>query len=198
MGDIEEGRTEVELNRIKKVVVVYGAAQTGKTTALCLLCEKLITKCPSKDMFALLKKGGKRRLSDMPRKKDGTYRDIRCAVRCKDNLGKEVLVGIGTAGDNGKTVIENFEFFSEAFTDKDSDCSSKYYDCVFIAIRKDNIREDSPLKALEQLESEGLNVLRPFKDAPNATKFPTKATLAQQEEFARNCRKCAEELETMI
>lgn len=40
----------MNLNRIKKVVVVNGDAGKGKTTALCMLCENLITKCPKMDL----------------------------------------------------------------------------------------------------------------------------------------------------
>lgn len=195
----------MNFNRFKKVVVVYGEAGTGKTTTLCMLCEKLIAKCLSHDRFVLQKKGHRGRLATVPKNKKGAYQDLLCAVHCKTQSGnneqasKEVMVGIGTAGDNWESVELAFMFFDSVFLEDE-------FACVIIAIRKQprkdglGVAEKSfPLMALERMESEGLlDVIRPFEDAPNATRLPSNASVAQKTAFVANCRNLAQNLETMI
>lgn len=83
----------MNLNRIKKVVVVYGDAGTGKTTALCMLCESLISRCLV-GWFVLQKKRDKNRLTTVPKNRRGAYQDVLCAVRRKNQSGKDVMVGM--------------------------------------------------------------------------------------------------------
>lgn len=194
----------MNINRIKKVVVVYGDAGTGKTTALCMLCESLIAKC-QQGRFVLQKKGHKTRLTAMPKNKNGAYQDVLCAVHCTKQSSndkpssQEVMVGIGTAGDNWESIEQAFMFFDSVFPEDE-------FACVFIAIRKQErldglgVAEKSfPLMALERMESEGgLRVVRPFEDAPNATRLPKNASAAQKAQFNANCRKLARNLKRMI
>ena len=195
----------MNFNRIKKVVVVYGDAGTGKTTALCMLCEKLIAKCLSQDRFVLRKKGHRGRLTTVPKNKKGAYQDVLCAVHCKtqstknEQSGKEVMVGIGTAGDNWESVEQAFMFFDSVFPEDE-------FAYAFIAIRKQprkdglGVAEKSfPLMALERMESDGqLNVLRPFENAPNAVRLPKNASAAQKAQFNANCQALAQKLVKMI
>ena len=118
----------MNLNRIKKVVVVYGDAGTGKTTALCMLCESLISRCP-RGQFVVQKKGNKNRLTSIPKNSSGAYRDVLCAVHCKNKSGKDVMVGIATAGDNWDSVEQAFMFFDSVFPEDE-------YAYLFIATRK--------------------------------------------------------------
>ena len=188
----------MNFNRIKKVVVVYGDAGTGKTTALCMLCESLISKCQG-GRFMLQKRGYKKRLNTVPKNSKGAYQDVLCAVHCKNKSGKDVMVGIGTAGDNWDSIEQAFMFFDSVFPEDE-------YAYVFIAIRKQprkdglGVAEKSfPLMALERKECDGLlNVIRPFESAPNAARLPTNASLAQKTTFDANCRALAQNLETMI
>lgn len=188
----------MNLKRIKKVVVVYGDKETGKTTALCMLCESLIAKC-RQGKFVLQQRGDKARLAVSPKNKNGNYQDVLCAVHCKDKTKKDVLVGICTAGDNWESVEQAFMFLDGVFSEDE-------FACVFIAIRKQGrldglgVAEKSfPLMALERKEYDGLlNVIRPFEKAPNRTKLPKVATLAQKKAFNENCRKLARRLKKMI
>lgn len=195
----------MNLNRIKKVVVVYGDAGTGKTTALCMLCEKLITKCLSQNGFVLQKKGHQGRLITVPKNKKGAYQDLLCAVHCKtqsgtnEQSGKEVMVGIGSAGDNWESVEQAFMFFDSVFPEDE-------FAYVFIAIRKQprkdglGVAEKSfPLMALERMERDGqLRVIRPFENAPNAARLTKNASAAQKAQFNANCQAHAKKLEAMI
>ena len=195
----------MDFNRIKKVVVVYGDAGTGKTTALCMLCENLIAKCMSQDRFVLRKKGHLREFATVPKNKKGRYQDLLCAVHCKTQLGKneqsckEIMVGIGTAGDNWESIEQAFMFFDSVFP-------ADEFAYVFIAIRKQprkdglGVAEKSfPLLALERMESVGrLNVIRPFENAPNAARLSKGATPTQVTSFTANCKKLAARLESMI
>lgn len=187
----------MHLNRIKKVVVVYGDAGTGKTTALCMLCESLIPKCPG-GQFVLQKKGYKNRLSTVPKNSRGAYQDVLCAVHCNGKSGKNVMVGIATAGDNWDSVEQAFMFFDSVFPEDE-------YAYVFIAIRKQprkdglGVAEKSfPLMALERKEYDcQLNVIRPFENAPNTTKLSRRAA-TQVATFNANCQLLAANLEMMI
>ena len=194
----------MNFNRIKKVVVAYGSQGTGKTTALCMLCENLIAKChPNK--FVLRQKGDKNRLKVMPKNNHGAYQDVLCAVHCTTQSGndkqssQEVMVGIGTAGDNWESVEQAFMFFDSVFPEDE-------FAYVFIAIRKQErldglgVAEKSfPLMALERMESVGgLDVIRPFENAPNLAKLPKGATLTQKKAFFASCRKLAKKLKRMI
>lgn len=194
----------MNFNRIKKVVVVYGSQGTGKTTALCMLCENLIIKChPNK--FVLRQKGDKNRLTVMPKNNHGAYQDVLCAVHCTKQSSndkqssQEVMVGIGTAGDNWESVEQAFMFFDSVFPEDE-------FAYVFIAIRKQErldglgVAEKSfPLMALERMESVGgLDVIRPFENAPNATRLPKNASAAQKAQFNANCQALARKLEKLI
>lgn len=185
--------------------MVYGDAGTGKTTAMCMLCENLIAKCLSQDRFVLQKKGHRGKLLTVPKNKKGAYQDLLCAVHCKTRSGKneksckEVMVGIGTAGDNWESIEQTFMFFDSVFPEDE-------FACVFIAIRK-QLRKDGlgvaaksfPFMALERMESVGrLNVIRPFENAPNAARLPKNATAAQKTQFNANCQVLAQKLEKMI
>lgn len=195
----------MNLNRIKKVVVVYGETGTGKTTALCMLCENLIAKCLSQDKFVLRKKGHRGRLTTVPKNKKGAYQDLLCAVHCttqsgkKEQSGKEVMVGIGSAGDNWESVEQVFMFFDSVFPEDE-------FAYVFIAIRKQPrkdglgvVEKSFPLMALERMERDGLlNVIRPFENPPNATRLPKNASTAQKAQFNANCQVLAQKLEKMI
>jgi len=188
----------MKLNRIKKVVVVYGDAGTGKTTSLCMLCDSLISKCQS-GRFVLQRKGLKNRLTNVPKNGYGAYQDVLCAVHCKNKSSTDVMVGIATAGDNWDSVEQAFMFFGSVFPEDE-------YAYVFIAIRKQprmdglGVTEKSfPLMALERKEYDcQLNVIRPFEQVPNSTKLHTGATSAQIKTFDANCRKFAKKLEKMI
>ena len=195
----------MNFNRIKKVVVVYGEAGTGKTTALCMLCEKLIAKCLSHDRFVLQKKGHRGRLTTVPKNKKGAYQDLLCAVHCKtqsgnnEQAGKDVMVGIGTAGDIWESVEQAFMFFDSVFPEDE-------FAYVVIAIRKQprkdglGVAEKSfPLMALERMERDGLlDVIRPFEKAPNAARLLKNANAAQKAQFNANCQALAQKLEAMI
>lgn len=188
----------MNFNRIKKVVVVYDEAGTGKTTALCMLCKNLIKKSQS-DGFVLQKKGNKKRLTALPVNKNGAYQDVLCAVRCKDKTGRDVLIGIGTAGDIWDAVEQNFMFFDSLFPEEE-------FSCVFIAVRKQSrldglgvAAKSFPLMALERKEREGLlNVIRPFVNTSNATRLPKNASVIQKSQFNKNCQNLARKLEKMI
>lgn len=178
-------------SRIKKVVVVYGPANTGKTTALRELCENLINRKTGKGIF-LQRKGAKKRLMSMPPQ----HSDIMCAVHCMDNSKKkEVLVGIASAGDDWESVERNFMFFDSVFPEDE-------FACVFIAVRRQT-RQDGlgvaeksfPLMALERKEADGLRgVVRPFVPAPNIYGPPKTGPSV----FRQNCCKLAIQLESMI
>ena len=186
----------MNLNRIKKLVVVYGGIETGKTTALCMLCDRLLARCTSK-RFLLRQKGYGNPLKSLPMN-NGTYQDVLCAVHCKGKTKKDVLVGIGTAGDNWESVEQTFMFFDSVFPEDE-------LAYVFIAIRKQPRRDglgvaekSFPLMALERMESVGgLNVIRPFENAPNA-KLPKNASAAQKAQFNANCQVLARKLAKMI
>lgn len=188
----------MNFNRIKKVVVVYDEAGTGKTTALCMLCKNLIKKSQA-DGFVLQKKGNKKRLLALPINKNGAYQDILCAVHCKDKAGKNVLVGIGTAGDIWESVEQAFMFFDSVFPEDE-------FAYVVIAIRKQprkdglGVAEKSfPLMALERMERDGLlDVIRPFEKAPNTARLLKNASAAQKAQFNANCQALAQKLEAMI
>lgn len=175
----------MNFNRIKKVVVVYDEVGTGKTTALCMLCENPITKCLSQDGFVLQKKGHQGRLITVPKNKKGAYQDLPCAVHCKtqscmnEQSGKEVMVGIGSVGDNWESVEQAFIFFDSVFLEDE-------FAYVFIAIRKQprkdglGVAEKSfPLMALERMARDGqLRVIRPFENASNAARLTKNASAA--------------------
>ena len=187
----------MNFNRIKNVVVVYGESGTGKTTTLCKLCESLLTKYPAQ--FVLRTKRAKQRFPPMPLTPKGHYRDVVCAVHCKDKFNNDIMIGIGTAGDDWDSVERNFMFFDNVFPQDE-------FAYVFIAIRKrkckdelDIVSKSLPLMALERMEVEGrLNVNRPFVNAPNPKGLAKSATKAAKTAFLASCATLANQLEAKI
>ena len=59
----------MNMNRIKKVVVIYGDGDSGKTDTLCRLCDLLIKQATG--AFILRKAGGKRQQMSLPKNKRG-------------------------------------------------------------------------------------------------------------------------------
>ena len=151
------------MNRIKKVVVIYGDGDSGKTDTLCRLCDLLINQATG--AFILRKAGGRKQLGSLPKNKRGKYQDVLFAGAVKGKNGNDVTVGVGTAGDTWDAVWRNFMFF-------DSVWPERQFDIVFVAIREQS-RKDGlgkhdhsfPLLALEELECHySLNgVQRPFE-----------------------------------
>ena len=150
-------------NRIKKVVVLYGDGDSGKTETLCRLCDLLMKQATG--AFILRKAGGSRQQMSLPKNKSGKYQDVLFAATVKGKNGNDVTVGVGTAGDTWDAVWRNFMFFDSVWLDRQ-------FDIVFVAIREQS-RKDGlckcnhsfPLLALEELECHyGLNcVQRPFE-----------------------------------
>lgn len=153
----------MNLNRIKKVVVLYEGANFGKTDTLCRLCDFLMKQAAG--ALVLRKAGGKRQQTSLPKNKRGKYQDVLFAATVKGKKGDDVTVGVGTAGDTWDAVWRNFMFF-------DSVWPERQFDIVFVAIREQS-RKDGlgdvgrsfPLMALEELECHyGLDcVQRPFE-----------------------------------
>ena len=75
---IKRRERQMNFNRDKKVVVVYGDAGTGKTTALCMLCKSLISRCLV-GWFVLQKKRDKNRLTMVPKNRTGAHQDVLCS-----------------------------------------------------------------------------------------------------------------------
>lgn len=159
----------MNMNRIKKVVVVYGGGSTGKTTSLRLLSQSLLSgKKP--DDFILIKDDAYSDLVNPPNNVQVNRPDVMLAVRHNDKL-----VGVGTAGDIWDLVWQNFMFFDQCYP-------AEQFDVVFVAIREQRRQKEIgdcgrsfPLMALEELECHyGLQVERPFvrvtkvpKNTPN-------------------------------
>ena len=59
----------MNMNRIKKVVVIYGDGDSGKTDTLCRLCDLLMKQAAG--VYVLRKAGGKRQQMSLPKNKRG-------------------------------------------------------------------------------------------------------------------------------
>ena len=189
----------MKVNRIKKVVVVYGDQNSGKTDSLCRLCKLLIAKCSGR--FVLRKAGGAAQQSVLPlNKKSGKYQDVLFAATVKGAAGNDVTVGVGTAGDTWDAVWRNFMFFDEVLPDHQ-------FDVVFVAIReqprKDGLCKSEhsfPLLALEELECNyGIDcVQRPFERTTVVQKGYGGSQMAFQKQCQSVNRQFANKLMGMI
>lgn len=148
--------------RIKKVVALYDAADSGKTKILSKLAEDLLIKHPNAEMI-LRKKGYQKNLKVLPKNKNGRANDILFAIKIPQEDGTVKVVGIGSAGDDRDSVLRNFMFFESVWPDYD-------FDIVFVALRE-QIRADKlgdytksyPLMQFEEIEwQSNLHVVRPF------------------------------------
>lgn len=147
----------MNMNRIKKVIVVYGGGSSGKTTSLRMLCQSLLSGKKQTD-FTLIKGDAYQDLVNPPNNVQINRPDVMLAVH---HNGK--LVGVGTAGDIWDSVWQNFMFFDQCYPDES-------FDVVFVAIREQHRQKgvgdcgrSFPLMALEELECQyGLQVQRPF------------------------------------
>lgn len=155
----------MNMNRIKKVVVVYGSGSSGKTTSLRMLCQSLLVGKKSKD-YILIKDDAYSDLVNPPNNIQVNRPDVMLAVH-----HNEKLVGVGTAGDIWDSVWQNFMFFDQCYP-------AEQFDMVFVAIREQCRQKgigDSgrsfPLMALEELECQyGLQVKRPFERVTKVSK----------------------------
>ena len=188
----------MNMNRIKKVVVIYGDGDSGKTDTLCRLCDLLMKQAPG--AFILRKAGGRRQQMSLPKNKRGKYQDVLFAATVKGKKGDDVTVGVGTAGDTWDAVWRNFMFFDWIWPDRQ-------FDIVFVAIREQS-RKDGlcdvgrsfPLMALEELEfNYGLDcVQRPFERTTVVTKGHGGSQLAFQNRYQSVNQQLANKLIGMV
>lgn len=180
----------MNMSRIKKAVVVYGDSNSGKTSALCCLCDLLIKKHPSD--YILRRAGSAKPQMTLPKSRRGKYQDVLFATTVRGKAGNDVTVGVGTAGDTWESVWRNFMFFDMVWPERQ-------FDIVFIAIREQS-RKDGlgkcnrsfPLLALEEVECHyGLNcVHRPFWRTTAVAKGYGGSVVA----FQKQCRSVNQQL----
>ena len=110
----------MNLKRIREVYVVAGKGNSGKTTALCEICEDLKAAAVSIDEHRL-----------------GTGADRFFKAKLHDGR----VVGVGTAGDTAGFVLENFLYFSEIEQACDGNLRDSGCDVVVIALSLNDERK---------------------------------------------------------